>query len=959
MTAPVPTPAASRLRLKARAASAGTGKTTAIVGDVLRALEDTPLRRIAVVTFTQAGAADLRLRLEAGLKTLLETGEYFDYRVYPTQKVKLEAALLELGGATVTTIHGFFRKLLKLCAPDLSLDPDFENTDELESEALFRDAATQALSEVVFSETGAGKRLVAELGWDGALEALLALRGSRAYSPLKATGLLETDLLQLYHRVSHSTWARQGGRSLDPDDVEEQTLRLLEFPELLTRVRGRYTRLLIDEFQDVNPVQARIFERLNIAQTQMVGDPKQSIYAFRNADVDAFLRLFSSAEKLPQLSHSYRHGPRLAKLYSELADRFFPDFAEAGIYNGVEGKGADGFEQPLEFAILEAPNLDTGRKAEATHLALRFLELSAQFAWSDMAVLIRTRSSLPVLTSALREFEIPFVVQGGIGFFMRREIRDAALLLGARAHAARWLLEAPRPDEESALAALGQLPTVASNLPVKGGDWLEYLEQTPRLKSLLEHISHASAETAAFLRQMWELLPLEGDFSEPLAGANLQGLLRELALRGLSEPASAARFLESARGQRESDEPLGTSDAVKILTVHSSKGLEFPVCAVFDLSRESGGSRGRVLVHPLEGAVTLRGSDLYRRTVEHLNVREAGESLRLLYVALTRPKELLLLTGTLSGRSARGWMKTLEPFLRNPPAECKVVYLSAEEVLSGARLEGERGSRGAVPEGLRSGPARKVPQLGQDSMGQGSRGAREDVSARVQDVASDELTSELASRRLERPLPLLASPSRQLGDSRTLPRSTYTLPQIPDISRVLGVLTHAAIAGNIEPHNIERLRHQLILGPYPLEEREVLLSETRILLEHYARIYPLERRAGRSKDFAELPFCFSGAGRVWNGILDRLYLENNTWTLEDFKTDSPPQGELPEYLEHYAPQLALYREAVRRAWGVTPTVVLCFLRLEQTVEMPDDVLERAWQKILTGEVSSVLTQEDE
>jgi len=928
MTAP--TPASPHLKLRARAASAGTGKTTAIVGDVLRALEDTPLRRIAVVTFTQAGAADLRLRLEAGLKTLLETGQYFGYSVYPTQKSRLEAALLELGGATVTTIHGFFRKLLKLCAPDLGLDPDFENTDELESEALFRDAATQALSEVVFSETGAGKRLVAELGWDGALEALLALRGSRAYSPLKATGPLETDLLQLYHRVSSSTWARQGGRSLDPDDVEEQTLRLLEFPELLERVRGRYTRLLIDEFQDVNPVQARIFERLNIAQTQMVGDPKQSIYAFRNADVDAFLRLYAGAEKLPQLSHSYRHGPRLAKLYSDLADRFFPDFAEAGIYNGVEGKGTDGPQQPLEFAILEAPNLDSGRKAEATYLARRFLELSAQFAWSDMAVLVRTRSSLPVLTAVLREFGIPFVVQGGIGFFMRREVRDAALLLGARAHAVRWLLEAPRPEEESALAALCQLPTVASNLPDKGGDWLDYLEQTPRLKSLLEHIAHASSESGAFLRQMWELLPLEGDLSEPLAGANLQGLLRELALRGLSDPGAAARFLESARGQRESDEPLGSSDAVKILTVHSSKGLEFPVCAVFDLSRESGGSRGRVLVHPLEGAVALRGSDLYRRTVEHLNVREAGESLRLLYVALTRPKKLLLLTGTLSGRAARGWMKTLEPFLRNPPEECRVVYLAAEEVLSGGKQE-----RGREGEG-----------------GRGGGLVGEDVSARVQEPVSDDL----ALKRLERPLPLLASPSRQLGDSRTLPRSTYVLPLIPDISRVLGVLTHAAIAGNIEPHSIERLRHQLILGPYPLEEREVLLSETRVLLEHYAQIYSLEGRAKRSKDFAELPFCFEGAGRVWNGILDRLYLENDVWTLEDFKTDSPPMDALPEYLEHYAPQLALYREAVRRAWGVTPTVKLCFLRLEQTVEMPENLLERAWNKILQGEVSSVLDE---
>ncbi len=894
-------------KLQARAASAGTGKTTAIVGDVLRSLPHIPLRRIAVVTFTQSGAADLRLRLEAGIRQVLKTGKYFDLEVYPAQLPAYQAALDEVGGATITTIHGFFRKLLKLCAPDLGLDPHFDNTDALESDALFADAASAVLAGIIFEDHTSGKHLLANLGWDGTLKVLWGLRHSRAQGPFKAdkTSTLEPELLNLYNRIASRTWARQAGRSLDPDDVEEQTLRLCGQNILLERIRERYQMLLVDEFQDVNPKQAQIFERLALPQTQMVGDPKQSIYAFRNADVDSFLRLFANSSPLPQLTHSYRHGPRLAQIYSHIAEKFFPDFAELGIYNHVTGMNQDRFEQPLEAALIECDTLEQGRRVEAQWLAQKLSSLhpsgGGAFSWSQMAILIRNRSSLGVLRTELAKAGIPLLVQGGIGFFERRELRDAALLLNARDLIPIWQETAPSAADSQLLAGLSQLPTIGENPWTPQQNWQTYLQNSPRVQALLQQIANTAGDAAQFLTTLWESLPLE--HQEANATANLQALLRELNLRGLSDSASAARFLESARASKEADEPLGGQDAVNVMTVHGSKGLEFEIAALFDLSRESSQSRARILVHPFARTIALEGSALYQNIVDIWKVREEGENLRLLYVALTRAKSKVLLTGSHTRYSPRGWMKTLEPFFRAQIEGCLILHLEAKHIPNAKPI-----------------PSSETPII----------------------TAQLEADPQLAQGRIPAPGPVLFSPSRHARpeDAPALPQIHSRLPDIPEIGRVLGVLCHAAIAANLEPDQVDKLAHQLILAPYPPEEQKTILLEVETLLAHYQKMYPLERRLARIQDQAELSFCFEDGGKVWNGILDRLYLEKNTtgntvgetWVLEDYKTDAFPEDAIHFFVDHYTPQMRIYYQALRKAGKTGPLEVrLCFLRLERVV----------------------------
>jgi ATP-dependent exoDNAse (exonuclease V) beta subunit len=146
------------MSLEIRSASAGTGKTTSLVRLYLGALSTTPARRIAAVTFTRASARDLRERLREGLHRLLETGRYLDLQI--SHRQPFEQALLELDASVISTIHGFFRTLLRLNAPSLGLDPEFSNLDETQARDFFRMAASSVLAKAALGG-GVGTALLA------------------------------------------------------------------------------------------------------------------------------------------------------------------------------------------------------------------------------------------------------------------------------------------------------------------------------------------------------------------------------------------------------------------------------------------------------------------------------------------------------------------------------------------------------------------------------------------------------------------------------------------------------------------------------------------------------------------------------------------------------------------------------------------------------------------------------
>jgi ATP-dependent helicase/nuclease subunit A len=273
--------------MRVRVASAGTGKTTSLVLRVLGLVgEGVPLRRIAAVTYTRTAAAELRQRVGEGIHELLTEGEYLGGLVHleAARRPRFEEAQRELGGANMSTIHGFLIEVLRLVAPALSLDPAFAPFGEGEARATYEDELRSLLflaQDPRHPLTGA----LARLG-DGAQSELRALFERRSLAPdLEPSDAGAADLWAV-HVATYDRWsARHLPERLAPSEIERLALRAVEAPVLAARVVARTPVILVDEFQDVNPLQGRLFEAFERAgaHIEVVGDPKQSIYGFRHA----------------------------------------------------------------------------------------------------------------------------------------------------------------------------------------------------------------------------------------------------------------------------------------------------------------------------------------------------------------------------------------------------------------------------------------------------------------------------------------------------------------------------------------------------------------------------------------------------------------------------------------------------------------------------------------------------
>ena len=248
--------------------------------------------------------------------------------------------------------------------------------------------------------------------------------------------------------------------ALDFDDLQIRALKLLEQPEVLLRASVRYKFFLVDEFQDTNPLQRDLMERLALknrtdANLFIVGDPKQSIYGFRGADVDVFREMTEALIKaagaeLP-LRVNFRSQPQLISFFNLLFEQLFqpdeeihPDDLRALGYvkhdpSKAERERVD--EGPLVELMIDTVGEDAGdakaksqqttRERDAHQLARRILSLvnPENLQYRDVALLFRAMTDVPVYEWVFRRANIPYQTVLGKGFYEREEITDLMQLL--------------------------------------------------------------------------------------------------------------------------------------------------------------------------------------------------------------------------------------------------------------------------------------------------------------------------------------------------------------------------------------------------------------------------------------------------------------------------------------------------------------------------------------------------
>ncbi len=757
--------------------------------------------------------------------------------------------------------------------------------------------------------------------------------------------------------------AKKGERdALDFDDLEMLSSHLLSTqPAIRTYWQGQIQALLVDEFQDTNE-QQRQFIRLLCPQAGklfIVGDAKQSIYRFRGADVTVFAtekeRIAAAGGHLLDLSTSYRAH---AALLTDMNNLLKPILGEAEPQAAPwvtpfaplkpGGKAvAHSLTPPFVEVHLGVGNKPDALPAAAAALALRLTQLQQvhDLDYGDVAILCRASSAFQYYENALDAAGIPYLTVAGQGFYDRPEIRD--LLNGLQAIA--------DPHDDLALVGLLRSPAcglsdislyhLAAQRPAGGSLWA-MLQDGLSLADAGEAAKLATAVSLITdLNQQAGRMPAADIFKQFLDRTHYRAILRRIdqprALRNVaklltdihsSELISITDFLEYAQtlrdsGSREGEARATAGGAVQIMSIHAAKGLEFPVVVLGDAGSGSNRVSG-LLIDPQLGLLLAtkdtddRQAASYQLGAELAKQQEEAEKARLLYVALTRAEQMLLISGTVTltqkGQlSSKSWLRQL----------ADIIGL-ADVDLSGYNEEGdgqhifesmlaETAVRTVIYE------PNSVPLL----------------------ALPDERVSVTVEVEVERPSLQASLLTAEAGTATGDRPPDHVWQIVPTAKRpgapawLIGSLVHEALAlwrfpgSGFDKWVAARAHAYGLTDARQLKHAQV---ETARLLRRFEQHALYQEIANAEKRLHEVPYSYQRDGVTETGYIDLLYLRDDRWTLVDFKTDRVRRAaDLQKLLnaKDYREQVRRYGTAVAQLMGMMPTLLLCFLNVENDVQI--------------------------
>jgi len=715
-------------------------------------------------------------------------------------------------------------------------------------------------------------------------------------------------LLELVRRFDRIYRERKRAAGLlDFSDLEEFSVRLLEsHPETRERVQRQFDHILMDEFQDTNGQQARLMSLLRAPDCfYAVGDINQSIYGFRHAEPEGFRQyrdeIRDRERHLVDLRENFRSRAAILSAVETLAHGL-PGIEPRPLVAGKEFK--DDPEYAVEVIAAATPEIEAG------WVARRILEMNAEAAFKDVAVLLRNTEVIGDFTAAFDAAGIPYVVNRGRGFFSSREVNDLTHLLRVIAN----------PRDEISLAVVLRSPLVGASdedllrLKPEGGNLgaavLQVAVDSPlaRFRDRL-HEWRARREYLTFDRL---LLAAMDDCGYPSA-PNIDKFLaqtREAASRmSLDEYVQELALVRDEDPREPDAPPEDSANAVQVMTVHSAKGLEFPVVfvaaihkgvdtstPVIAFSRNYGlGARWR---NPAAGKDK---NDLYLHALAaEVKQREEQEAGRLFYVAMTRAERRLVLSFSAGTRKPAQWDKHVVEKLGIDPAA------ASDEIVTCEAPDGKHWK-------LRVLVAYEAPSIPAAPHGV------EAVAAELKYVTPPAVDGQQDTN----------ATVTALAEFANCPRKYY-------LGRYLGYegrqrrLEEAGEDGDLSAGEFGTQVHALLAGnDVPKPDAEA------VRLAEVFRQSALGRRASRaSRAEREFDFLMALDGLVVRGQVDLWFEEGGELVVVDYKTDAIAASEVQERARAYAMQLRLYAMAVERVAGRAPSRAwLHFLRPNVAVEV--------------------------
>ena len=802
------------------------------------------------------------------------------------------------------------------------------------------------------------------------------------------------ELLGAFERSYRGAKERES--ALDFEDLQLLARDLLrENAEIRERESWRFRSIMVDEFQDTNRLQCELVDLLSESADDkeifFVGDEFQSIYGFRHADVHVFRERREHASGVLALTQNYRSRPEVLGAINHL---FSTEFGDDFQRLEAAGRFADpAFETPVELLVTDKTSYAGTdvhwRRAEARHIARRVHELIEEgtAAAGEIVLLFAAGTDAEWYEEELRQLGIPTYRATGRGYFGQQQVVDllaylrllhnryddealvtvlASPLVGVSNDALALLRRAaPRrplfqPFEKGLPAGLASHDEQLFRAFHQRFERLARVAPTLSLERLLEAIASEHDYDLAALVQwdgrrryanMRKLARLARSYEE-LRGTDIEGFVRFVR----DQEAVGARELEAVAEEEG-------ADAVRLLTIHSAKGLEFKVVVVADAGRDRAApSPDEILCLP-DGRFGFRVADpatgQRRGAFEYEAVREAGreeeraERLRLYYVAMTRAIDRLIVSGAIDPeRSADaetpiGWVLDRLDARELDEAEQGTVELVRDGARLLVRIDRHREAPVAVaeaPSADREGqlelfvgddvpplppPAPRLPELAQ---------IPEPPLHHVRSLSYSALA--LFGRCSYRYYAERVAGMRPSDVRGTVPaQSGLAATELGDAVHVL--LEHGVAADDVRAP---------VLARYPAATEEDLARVGQLVQAWQDS--PLAQRLGELERVRpELGFAFEHDGVLLHGRLDVFAQQDGSVLVVDYKTNRLEDLSPGEALEEdYGIQRLVYALAGFRAGADEVEVVYVFL------ERPDEPVARTFKREEAAELETGLSE---
>ena len=691
-------------------ASAGTGKTFTIAALATRFVASgTPLDQLLIVTFTRAATSELQERVRermvfterelsrvvAGapplssdaVVALLAEGEPDEVEL---RRARLEAAVSNFDAATISTTHGFCRRALEELGTLGDLEPDATFADNIDD--LIREVIDDLYTRRFFSPRD---RLTMSRREAGQVAGIAIENSTAVIHPLNPADGSAAAMRRQFAEIARNELARRK-RALALMTHDDELTRLLATlrdehggQRAAAALRTRNSVVLIDEFQDTDPVQWEIVQKAfdhEGVTLVLIGDPKQAIYGFRGADVYAYIDAAEVAGRRATLDVNHRSDQDLLTGLDALfgdARLGHPEIEYRHMRAATAAQNSRLHDAPvaeaLRVRILDStdPALETNKSGYPTGPSARDLiardladdvvrllasqatlerpdphggpAVRGQIAPGDVAVLVYSHQQAALIRDRLVDVGVPAVINGAGSVFGTDAAGEWRVLLEA--------LERPASSPRARAAALTAfIGWNAEQLAAAGESELDQLHQ--RLygwaRVLREHgVATLTATVMAQTRVPERVLArVDGErrmtdlqhIAQVLHGAASAEHLGLSALTGwLRERIAAAR--EEGSNEELTRRLDSDAAAVQVLTIHRSKGLEFPIvyCPFLSYPRKRDFDQEPIYFHDPDAGY-LRSVDVglegagYKRHLHQHAVEERGEDLRAAYVALTRAR---------------------------------------------------------------------------------------------------------------------------------------------------------------------------------------------------------------------------------------------------------------------------------------------------------------------------------